>query len=176
MNRTLVSTFILFAVFSAIFSSTTPPTGAQAPAKGQPKPSLDKRYEIEVSARLYPQETPQKALQSIVRAIDNKTISYMTAHLADPNFVDPRVADYAKAYSKGTDEAKKLLGFDRLAREVADHMQNDPLLVRELRAFAADAIWDEQESSAVGTVKGNAARKVYMRKMGDRWFLENRQQ
>ncbi len=76
----------------------------------------------------------------------------------------------------GGDDAKIIGAFERLVRETTLHFQEDPVLIKELRQFAKDAEWEMQENSAVGTLKMGASRKVFLRKLEDRWFLENRQQ
>ncbi len=146
-------------------------------AQDQPPPSkLAKRYGLDASAMLFPQGTPQDALKSLLKAATSKRIDYLVAHLADPKFVDPRIADYQSLYTQGSDEARKFVAFDRLVRETTEHFANDPLLVKELRQFAADGEWETNEDRAVGAVKTISARKVFMRRVDDRWFLENRQQ
>lgn len=147
------------------------------PAAGQdePAPKLAKRYGYSFEPSLFAQKSPQEAMQSIVKALDGKKIDYLLAHLADPKFVDDRVAEY-KSLQKGSDEAKTVLAFERLIRETAVHFQEDPLLVKELRQYLKDAEWDVQEAIAVGTLKAASPRRVFLRKLEDRWFLENRQQ
>ena len=70
----------------------------------------------------------------------------------------------------------QLLAFDRLLRETNQFFQNDPLIVKDLRVFAKEAKWAEEGETAIGTVETIPARKVFLKKIGERWFLENRQQ
>ena len=144
-------------------------------AQDEAAPKLAKRYGYSFEPSLFAQKTPQEAMQSIVKALDGKKIDYLLAHLADPKFVDDRVAEY-KALQKGKEDARIVLAFERLVRETATHFQEDPLLVKELRQYVKDAEWDVQETSAVGTLKSASPRRVFLRKLEDRWFLENRQQ
>jgi hypothetical protein len=144
-----------------------------APAQEEPAGKLVKRYGHEFSPSLYPQKTPEEAMQSIVKALDVGRVDYLAAHLADPGFVDPRVADY-KAFYKGGDAGRIVLAFERLVRETAQHFREDPALVKELRLFAKDTAWETKEDEAVGTIKGSP-RRVFLKKLEDRWFLENRQ-
>lgn len=148
-----------------------------APAAGQDEPAgkLAKRYGYTVEPGLYPQQTPQAALQSAVKALDAKKIDYLLAHLADPSFVDERVDEY-KSFQKGSDLAKTVLAFERLTRETIRHFQEDPALVKELRQYVKDADWDVQEGVAIGSLKTASPRRVYFRKLEDRWFLQNKQQ
>ena len=124
----------------------------------------------------FPQKTPAEAMASIVKAIDRQKIDYLLAHMADPLHVEYWVEQYKKDVNKGKDEGKRLLAFDRLVAETSTYYQNDPLIVRDLRIFARDAKWEEREDLAIGSSEKVPARKIYLRKFGDRWFLENKQQ
>src|ERR1700687_2222202 len=90
-------------------------TGAQ----GQNK--LTKRYSFDVNLDLYPQKTPQEALLSLARAVDNKRVDYLLAHLADPRFVDDAVAANIKTIPQGSEQAKLFLAFDRLVSETTHY-------------------------------------------------------
>ncbi|MCS7045334.1 MAG: hypothetical protein NZO58_03155 [Gemmataceae bacterium] len=136
---------------------------------------LSKRHGFEYAPELYPQATPQEALASVVKAIDRKNIDYLLAHLADPEFVDERVVNYAMLV-KGDERARLVLAFERLVRETTQHFREDPLLVKELRQFLKEADWEVQDQTAVGVLKTPSPRRVFFRKLENRWFLENRQQ
>lgn len=145
---------------------------AQEPAKKKTPP----RYAYEVDEVTYPQKTPAEAMASIVKAIDRRNFDYLIAQMADPLYVDYWVEQYKKEVKQGKEEGKRFLGFEKLVRETATYYQNDPLIARDLRIFAKDAKWEEREDLAIGTVETVPARKVYLRKYGERWFLENKQQ
>jgi hypothetical protein len=135
------------------------------------------RYGFDYNQSLYPQKTPAETIGSIVKAIDNKRIDYMLAQIAEPKFVDGQVAQYKALFTKGKDEARTFLAFDRLVNETIEYFLSDPVLVKELRQFAnKDAKWEVEDDVATGTVKGVPARKVFFKRIGERWFLENRQQ
>jgi hypothetical protein len=134
------------------------------------------RYGFDYNATLYPQKTPAETIQSIVNAIDNKRVDYLLAQIAEPKYVDAQVAQYKEQFTKGKDEARTFLAFDRLAKETVEYFLSDPLVVKELRLFAKDGKWDVEDDVATGTAKGVPARKVFLKHLGDRWFLENRQQ
>lgn len=142
----------------------------------QEQSRLDSRYGLNYSAERFPQKTPQEALQSVVRAIDSKKFEYLVAHLADPVYVDRSIAEYKAAIPKGGDEAKTIVAFERLVKEVGKYYVDDPSILRELRQFAKDAKFETMEKSAVGTVPAIDGRKVFLKKIEDRWFLENKQQ
>lgn len=138
---------------------------------------LAKRYGFDSNPAFYPQDTPKKALQSVVKAIESKRINYLLAQLADPQFVDEAVAEFKIQVPKGSDEAKTFLAFDRLVEETSAYFLDDPTILRELRVFAKEA-QDEgkDESPFIGTAPSIQGRKVYLKKLEGRWFLENRQQ
>ncbi len=134
------------------------------------------RFGFDVDEVTFPQKTPAEAMGSIVKAIDRRKIDYLLAQIADPLYVDYWVDQYNKGFMQGKEEGKRLLAFERLVRETSTYYQNDPLILRDLRAFAKGAKWDEKDDLAIGSVETVPARKVYLRKFGDRWFLENKQQ
>lgn len=137
---------------------------------------LSTRYGFEVNPSFYPQKKPEEAILSIVKAIENKRIDYLLAHLADPQFVDRTVAEYKSSITKGADSAKTFLAFDRLVSETSQYFLEDPTLLKELRRFGKEADWDVNDAQATGTLKTVQGRKVFLRKVDERWFLENRQQ
>jgi hypothetical protein len=145
-------------------------------AQDAPKKKAPLRYGFDVDETTFPQKTPAEAMTSIAKAIDRQKIDYLLAQMADPLYVDYWVDHYKRDFTKGKDEGKRLLAFERLVRETSTYFQNDPLIVKDLRIFAKDAKWDEKDDLAVGTVETVPARKVFLRKFGDRWFLENKQQ
>jgi hypothetical protein len=143
---------------------------------GQDQSKLNKRYGFDVNLELYPQKTPQEALLSVGKAVENKRVDYLLAHLADPRFVDETVAAYIGSIRQGSEQAKRFLAFDRLVRETTQYFLEDPTLIKELRRFGSEAEWETNDSGAVGTLKSVQGRKVFLRKHEDRCFLENRQQ
>lgn len=139
-------------------------------------PQEPPRYGFEYNPVLYPQKTPKDAMASVIKAIDNKRVDYMLAQLAEPTFVDRQVDDFKPQFPNARDDAQKFLAFDKLVAETVHYFDSDPILVKQLRKFAHDAEWDVNEDAATGTVKDLPARKVFMKKIGERWFMENKQQ
>ena len=149
---------------------------AMTPAQDEVKKKPLMRFGFDVDEVTYPQQNAKDAMKSIVTAIDRRRVDYMLAQLADPAYVDYWVDRYKQDFPLGKDEGKRLLAFDRLTRETNQYFQNDPLIVKDLRVFAKEAKWAEEGEIAVGVVEAIPARKVYLKKIGERWFLENRQQ
>ena len=140
--------------------------------QGQPA-KLTLRYGYEANEDAYSQKTPAEALQSVVKALKGDHFGYLMAQLADPAFVDKKIADYQKQF-QGEARARTVLAFERLVKETAAHFQGDPLLLQELQRFAKEAEWKMEEQAAVASLKVNTTDSVHMRKLGERWFLENR--
>ena len=134
------------------------------------------RFGFDVDEMTFPQKSPTEAMASIAKALDRKRVDYLLAQLADPTYVDYWVDEYKVEFTQGKEESKRFLAFDRLTRETVAYFENDPLIVKDLRTFAKEAKWSEEEGLAVGVVESIPARKVFLKKVGDRWYLENKQQ
>jgi len=147
-----------------------------ASAQDEVKKKAPPRFGFLVDEMTYPQKTPKDAMGSIIAALDRKKVDYFMAQIADPTYVEYWVERYKADFAQGKDEARRLLAFDRLVRETSENYLNDPLIVKDLRAFAKDAKWEETDGIAIGTTEMVPARKVFLKKIGERWFLENRQQ
>ncbi len=142
----------------------------------QDQDNASKRYGFDLNLAFYPQKTPQETILSVVKAIENKRMDYLLAQLADPRFVDEAVAAYKTTIRQGSDKAKVFLAFDRLVVETAQYFLEDPTLLKELRAFGKEGEFETSDTQASGTLKTVQGRKVFLRKLEDRWFLENKQQ
>jgi hypothetical protein len=128
-----------------------------------PKDTPPRRYGIEANLRDYPQETPKETLASVLQAIERGRINYLLAHLADPAFVDNRV----KVVYGGD--------FEELVRETTSKLADNPNSVKELQRFLKEGEWEAGDTSASVKLKDTKDRQVFFRKIGRRWFLENRQ-
>jgi hypothetical protein len=142
-------------VLLGLIASVSAP-GVRAQDKG------GRRFGVELDAENFPQKTPKECLASVVRAIDGRQIDYLLAQLADPAFVDQRV---------------KTLGgdFRELVKETTERLAMDPTIVKELRRFAAEGMWEEGDDSATVKLKDVKAHTVFLKKIENRWYFENRQ-
>ena len=74
-------------------------------------------------------------------------------------------------------ERSRQLAFRQLIRDVEEKLLNDPQSVRDLRKILRGGTFTEEpgggDRAAHPDVKDRA---VYLKKIGDRWFLENRQE
>lgn len=132
----------------------------QAPALQQ-APAATTRYGIPLDINKFPQNTPKDCFASVVKAIDDRHIDYLLAQLTDPAFVDMRVKD-----SGGS--------FEEVVKEASARLVNDPLAVKELKRFLREGEWQEEEGTASVKLKDVKNRTVFLRKLNDRWFFENR--
>ena len=66
--------------------------------------------------------------------------------------------------------------FKQVVKDVEDKLANDPLGVRDLRKMFRDGKVEDTETGAKITHADVKDRVLYFRKIGDRWFLENRQE
>jgi hypothetical protein len=165
---------LLFTAVLLIVLPTVAPT-AQDEEKKTPPKDLP-RYGFDYVPTLYPQKAPKEALTSIVKAIDDRRIDYLLAQLADPKYVDAQVNEYRAQFATSKPEAQAFLAFDRLVQDTVRYFLSDPVLIRELRMFSRDAVWEVADDVATGVHKDVPARKMVMRRVGERWFLENKQQ
>lgn len=173
-------------------------------ALAQDSGMLRSRYNIEFNPIIYPQKTPQEALKSAVKAFDSDRYDYLLAHLADPKFVDARVAEYVTLiYGKDLlqkeeieiaresdpkkmkrlrvekdlrDRARFVVAFNRMVIETKKHHVEDPVLRKELRLMVREGEWDVEDDKATVTLKKVTTRKAIFRKRDDRWFQEERVQ
>lgn len=129
-----------------------------AAANGGDKVAEGTRYGIAPDLKMYPQSTAKEALASIVKAVEAKRVDYVAAQLADPSFVDDRV--------------KRLYG-GRFAEQVNDTSARlNPSAIKLLQRFLKDGTWREEKNRVVVQLK-DEERRLYFKKDGDRWFVEN---
>jgi hypothetical protein len=138
------------------------------------KKAID-RFGVEPERDKYPQDTPQKALASVLHAIDNKQVDYLLAYLADPRFVDKRVADNEALFSNLEPKRRQRAAFEKLVKETADHFQEDPQAVKDLRRFSSMGEWEAKDKEASARLKDFPSRRVFLRRAEAGWVLENRQ-
>jgi hypothetical protein len=127
------------------------------------KDNAAKRYHIAANLEAFPQDKPKTALESVIRAIDRKQIDYLLAQLADPDYVDEQVR-------------RESGDFDKVVKDTTKHFADDPTLIKYLRRILKNGEWDNGDKAASAYLKNNKEKRVYLRKIGDRWYLENRQQ
>jgi hypothetical protein len=150
-------------------------TALDAQPPGKEKSGV--RFRIAPDYDAYPQKTPKQTLGSVLKVLTAKKYDYLLAHLADPEFVKARLKGYKKGLPATlTDESKDILAFQRLVKATTEHFRNDPTKGRELARFYTekDAEWEAGESVTTVSLKSLPSRKVFLRKVGELWYLEDR--
>jgi hypothetical protein len=117
------------------------------------------RYGVALDAKAYPQATAKEALSSVLKAVADKKVDYVVAHLADPSFVDDRVKRvYGGKFAEQVDDTRARL---------------DPFVQKQLKRFLDEGKWDAGKAEATVTLDGSKDRRVKLVKKGDRWYLAN---
>jgi hypothetical protein len=148
---------------------------ADAQPAGKDKEKTSVRYRVEADLERYPQKTPKEALASALKALGDKRIDYLLAHLADPAFVQAKLKGLkGQLPASLTDDSKELLAFQRLVKATTEHFAEDPTKIRELARFAKDGEWDGDEKLTLVTLKTLPGRKVYLKKVDGLWRLQDR--
>jgi len=120
-----------------------------------------KRYGVDADLKGYPQATPKETLASVLKAVENKRVDYLLAQLADPDWVDRRVKEH-------TD------GFAALVEDGKSRLIDDPGPGKRLTKFLKDGDWKIDDNMAAVRLKEVDDQAVFFRRVGTRWFLENR--
>jgi hypothetical protein len=123
------------------------------------KADAGKRYGVETDLKTYPQSTPKEALASVIKAVENKRIDYVVAHLADPEFIDARVKrDFGGNFDEQVNDTRTKL---------------DEANVKLLQRFLKEGDWAGKDSPVVVLLKDVKDRAVTFGKIGDRWYIRN---
>jgi hypothetical protein len=95
---------------------------------------------------------------------------------ANPGKIDPAsrvpldpVAFRALAAAKARD-----LGFKQLLKDIQQKLTDDPQAIRDFRRIAREGQFADADPAATATHPEVKGRSLYFKKIGDRWFLENR--
>jgi hypothetical protein len=120
------------------------------------------RFGVEADTDRFPQKSARDTLRSVLGAIEAKRVDYVLAHLAEPAFVDERVRQVGGR-------------FEVMVRETTAKLQADPESVRDLRRLLAEGTWVEEDATASVSLKDLPGRSAFFKKLGTRWFFENRQ-
>jgi hypothetical protein len=133
---------------------------ATALAAGPDGAADSKRYGIAADLRGYPQATAKQTLASVLKAVDAGKIDYLVAQLADPEFIDGQVERiHGGSFEQQVDDTRRRLDRPR---------------VKLLRRFLDDGEWTEHKDEMTVRLKDVKDRCLYLGKIGDRWYLQNR--
>lgn len=117
------------------------------------------RYGVAVDLAAFPQGKPQEALTSVLKAVEQKRFDYLAAQLADPDFIDSRVKLFGGRFQEQVDDTRARL---------------DPSTVKLLQRFLTEGDWKVADKEAIVLLKDVKDRTLFFRKIGERWFMENR--
>ena len=73
-------------------------------------------------------------------------------------------------------ERSRERAFRQLVREVNDKLLNDPLSLKDLKKIMRDGTFADEPGGARASHPDVKDRALYLKKIGDRWFLESRQE
>jgi hypothetical protein len=134
------------------------------PAHAQEKKEIERvnpRFTVIYNADVYPQAEPKETLESAIKAIERNRLDYLIAHLIDPAFIDLRMAE-----TKAT--------LDEMMAAVKTKMVDDPNLLKQFKLFLKEGDFaDNGQGVITVTHKELKDRKLFLKKIGQRYFLQN---
>lgn len=128
---------------------------AQTPREKAPA----RRYGIEPDLETYPQNTPKDTLASVLKAIDRGRVDYLLAQLADPAWVDRRIAATGGK-------------FDSLVEETTRKLNDDRSAVKQLRRMLREGEWTKGEDVVTARLK-DTLDVARFRQVEGRWYFQN---
>ncbi|QVL33394.1 hypothetical protein KIH39_05635 [Telmatocola sphagniphila] len=124
------------------------------------KEIVQTRFGVLPNVELYPQSEPKELLNSVVKALQQGRVEYLLAHLTDPSFIESRMRNSNASFSELVEVAKAKL-------------KEDPDLYRSIRIIAREGELAEQGDVAMFSQKDFKDRKIFVVKIGQRWFIRN---
>lgn len=79
-------------------------------------------------------------------------------------------------FGAAIEQRSRELAFRQLVRDVEEKLLNDPESMKDLRKILRDGQFASEADGARATHPDVKDRALYLKKIGDRWFLENRQE
>lgn len=156
------------------------------------------RFEVLHNPDLYKQETPQETLTSVIIAVSRDRFDYLAAHLLDPASIDARMATTQAYFERVTGEqivataagaalraadlelrVRELAtraNFQNLTGQIGRKIADEPDNLRDLKRFAREGQFQVAGETATVTIKDVKDKALYFKKVGNRWFMENRKE
>lgn len=131
-------------------------------AAAQKQPENVTRLGMASDYEIYPQSTPKELIASLLKAINRERYDYLVAHLMEPGFIDDRVQ-------------RTNLKLDDIAKEIKSKFQAQPELQKDLIKLLNSGEQTDSGTTVIITHKDVKNQQVYLKKIGDRWYVENRQ-
>ncbi|CAN5587036.1 hypothetical protein BH11PLA2_BH11PLA2_52620 [soil metagenome] len=78
------------------------------------------------------------------------------------------------AFAKRIEVEASYRGFYRVVAEIKERFEDDPSHLRELQKYLRDGELTQQDTTAKLTLKSEKGKAINFKKIGTRWFLEDR--
>lgn len=111
-----------------------------------------------------------------IPAVEKQLDDLRARQRAQPAGVDPldRVPDDARRFSDLVRERAETLAFDEVAKDVRAHLGEYPEHLAFFRKLAKDGTFTDAGAESVGTLATDFVKKLYLKKVGTRWVVEDR--
>ncbi|HEY1187605.1 MAG TPA: hypothetical protein VGE74_08095 [Gemmata sp.] len=95
---------------------------------------------------------------------------------ANPDRVQPedRVPLDPKAFRAVVADKARTLAFQQLQKDIEEKMRESPQTLKDLRKILREGTFSEADPTASAAHDAIKGRTLYFKKVGDRWFLENK--
>ncbi|MFO0938110.1 MAG: hypothetical protein U0798_16525 [Gemmataceae bacterium] len=114
--------------------------------------------------------------KAFVAAVEEDLRERRTREKNDSNLPrDKRLPDDPQRFKTFVDAEIQARGFVRFVLDMREKATDDPSQLKELRRFLREGQWEITGEKAKVTVRDIKDRAVFLRKIDNRWFLENRQ-
>lgn len=165
-------------------------------ATAQPIREIPPQFDLFYNPDLYGQRSPREVLAATIAAIERERFDYIVAHLLDPAVVDRWLANNKEHFDRVAAEqvagsasgalltGKELqvriqdisgrLNVRNLASTMRKQAMEDPETLALMKRMVRDGMYQEAPDVASATLPDVKDRALYFKKIGDRWFLENR--
>lgn len=96
---------------------------------------------------------------------------------AEPPTAADKLPDDAPGFAARVTADAKTAAFKQFVRDMQDRLADDPEVLKDLRKFVRQGTFpaDAGGEAAAVTLPGVRDRAVYLKRAGDRWYVENRQ-
>ncbi len=88
---------------------------------------------------------------------------------------DEKLSMEPKAFAASCEAEARNRAFKIVAKDVKEKLGDDPEAIRELKRFAREGTVAEAGETATISLRDVKERKVYLKKVGARWYVENKQ-
>ncbi|MSR33093.1 MAG: hypothetical protein EXR99_16510 [Gemmataceae bacterium] len=119
------------------------------------------RFGVPADATLFPQSNPKELQLSLLKALGEKRIDYLLAHLVDPSYVDERITRVYEGRFEGQFE------------ETRSKLENPPLK-GEFEKILKEGKMEATAATAVLRLPALPEREIHFAFKGGKWYLLNR--